>query len=182
MLHVVVLQGGSAKSYANHWLRCARFEHERAAGHNIYLRVGDLMGMRGFLILLLTQLNPRMFPEPNEYLNYQLGNTSLAYHNGRILALMEGGMPFHVKVNTEASRLGAVESVGPYDFDGDMQQATSGHPKICPRTGEWHSFFYRCASAPVPAAAVFVTTGMSQGCMYFTWVPRCFLKMHRQSR
>lgn len=143
MVHAVVLRDGKAQSYANHWLRCDRFLHEQKAGSNIYLRVGDLAGLPGLLILLLTRLNPKMFPQPNEYLNYQLGNTSLTMHNGKVLALMEGGMPFELKIENEGSNIGEVQSVGPFDFDGSMHEATSGHPKICPRTGELHSFFYR---------------------------------------
>lgn len=144
MVHAVMFQDGQAKSYANHWLRCARFLDETKAGGNIYPRVGDLAGIPGLLIMLLTQLNPKMFPEPEQYLNYQLGNTSLTFHNGKILALMEGGMPFQLSVETSGAAAGEVTSVGPFDFDGTMTEATSGHPKICPRTGELHSFFYRC--------------------------------------
>jgi carotenoid cleavage dioxygenase-like enzyme len=90
--------------------------------------------------MIITQLFPKVFPEPNEYLNYQLGNTSLVFHNKRILALMEGGMPFQTHVSAD----GVVNSVGTYDFDGSLADATSGHPKVCPLTGELHSFFYRC--------------------------------------
>lgn len=145
MVHAVMLRGGKAQSYANHWLRCARFVDEQRAGDNIYPRIGDLVGIPGLFIMLLTQLNPRMFPQPSEYLNYQLGNTSLTFHNKKLLALMEGGMPFQLNVEHSGARMGELQSVGPYDFDGSMAEATSGHPKICPRTGELHSFFYRCA-------------------------------------
>jgi carotenoid 9,10(9',10')-cleavage dioxygenase 1 len=144
MVHAVLFRNGRAQSYANHWLRCDRFLDELRAGENIYLRIGDLVGFPGMLILALAQLNPKMFPQPRAHLNYQLGNTSLTMHNGKLLALMEGGRPFQLKVQTSGDRLGEVESVGPYDFEGSMTEATSGHPKICPLTGELHSFFYRC--------------------------------------
>lgn len=39
MLHAVCFEGGKAKSYTNHWLRCYRFCTERAAGCNLTLRV-----------------------------------------------------------------------------------------------------------------------------------------------
>lgn len=104
------------------------------------VQIGDIRGFVGICILALTQQFPWMFEEPDEYLNYQLGNTSLCWHNGRLLALMEGGMPFQAHVGED----GGLASVGPYDFDGRMVAATSGHPKICPLTGEMHSFFYRC--------------------------------------
>lgn len=108
-------------------------------GWGVCVQIGDIRGLAGLALLALTQQVPWMFPEPDEYLNYQLGNTSLCWHNGRLLALMEGGMPFQAHVGPE----GAVSSVGPYNFDGAMTSATSGHPKVCPITGEMHSFFYR---------------------------------------
>eukprot|EP00892_Ulva_mutabilis_P006059 jgi/Ulvmu1/3825/UM018_0036.1 len=139
MLHGVRFENGQALSYCNHWLRCPRFVHEKEQGENIYIRIGDIRGFAGLALLALTQQFPWMFPEPDEYLNYQLGNTSLCWHNGRLLALMEGGMPFQAHIGAE----GEVASVGPYDFNGAMTSATSGHPKVCPITGEMHSFFYR---------------------------------------
>lgn len=111
----------------------------------MYVQIGDIRGIIGIAILALTQRFAWMFEEPDEYLNYQLGNTSLCWHNGRLLALMEGGMPFQAHVGDD----GSLASVGPYDFDGGMTAATSGHPKVCPVTGEMHSFFYRCDPAPV---------------------------------
>lgn len=107
------------------------------------LQIGDIRGVVGIAILALTQRFAWMFDEPDEYLNYQLGNTSLCWHNGRLLALMEGGMPFQAHVAGD----GSLASVGPYDFDGGMTAATSGHPKVCPLTGEMLSFFYRCAAS-----------------------------------
>ena len=39
MIHCVQLKGGQVASYCNHWVRCERFQKEREAGHNIFMRV-----------------------------------------------------------------------------------------------------------------------------------------------
>lgn len=61
-MHAVMFGDGKALWYANHWLRFDRFLHERRAGENIYLRIGDLVGITGMLIMELAQFNPKMFP------------------------------------------------------------------------------------------------------------------------
>jgi carotenoid cleavage dioxygenase-like enzyme len=38
-VHATQFKDGRAHSYANHYLRCDRFVHEREAGQNIYVRV-----------------------------------------------------------------------------------------------------------------------------------------------
>lgn len=42
MIHCVQFKEGAATAYCNHWVRCERFENERKAGHNIYIRVRPL--------------------------------------------------------------------------------------------------------------------------------------------
>jgi carotenoid cleavage dioxygenase len=58
----------------------------------------------------------------------RLPNTSVVHHAGRTLALVETRLP--VEVDAE------LESIGVYDFGGDLRRSMSAHPKICPTTGE----------------------------------------------
>lgn len=60
---------------------------------------------------------------------------------------MESGVPFQLKVDHES---GQVASRGLEDFDGALSTGTCGHPKICPFTGELHTFLSRYAP---PAAS-----------------------------
>ncbi|HEY2514266.1 MAG TPA: carotenoid oxygenase family protein [Polyangiaceae bacterium] len=57
-----------------------------------------------------------------------LPNTNVVRHAGRILALVETRLP--VEVGPE------LETVGTYDFGGEMKRPVSAHPKTCPTTGE----------------------------------------------
>jgi carotenoid cleavage dioxygenase-like enzyme len=101
-----------------------------------------LRGVPGVLILAITQLCPWIFEQPNVYLNYQLGNTSLLYHGGRILCLMEGGFPFAIS----ADSTGAISSEGVYDYDGRLKRPMTAHPKMDPLSGEVLLFFSKCAA------------------------------------
>ncbi len=55
-------------------------------------------------------------------------NTSVVRHAGRILALVETMLP--VEVDRE------LETVGTFDFGGDLARSMIAHPKVCPVTGE----------------------------------------------
>lgn len=48
------------------------------------MQIADVQGPVGFLVLLLTQSFPDMFPEADEHKNYQLGNTNVTYHHGKV--------------------------------------------------------------------------------------------------
>jgi carotenoid cleavage dioxygenase-like enzyme len=116
------------------------------------VQVGDLRGLPGIFIFMLTKIFDWIFEQPDEYLNYQLGNTAVAFHGSRVLTLMEGGYPFEVRVTDS----GAVQSVGVFDYDGDLKRAVTGHPKVDPLTGEMVTFFHKCASCRVAS----VTCGL----------------------
>lgn len=57
-----------------------------------------------------------------------VANTSVVRHGGRILALCEVGLPYELDEG--------LETVGRYDFDGQLRTPMSAHPKIDPVTGE----------------------------------------------
>lgn len=54
--------------------------------------------------------------------------TSVIAHAGRILALQEVNLPFEVTPE--------LETIGAYDFQGELKTMMTAHPKIDPRTGE----------------------------------------------
>ncbi|HEX4722771.1 MAG TPA: carotenoid oxygenase family protein [Pseudonocardiaceae bacterium] len=61
-------------------------------------------------------------------------NTHVIQHAGRILSLVENGIPHEVTAD--------LETVGPYDFGGRLTTAMTAHPKVDPATGELHFFGY----------------------------------------
>jgi carotenoid cleavage dioxygenase-like enzyme len=67
-------------------------------------------------------------------------NTHVIPHGGRILALQETALPYEVDRD--------LNTVGPYDFGGQLKTAMTAHPKIDPVTGELHFFAGYSFTAP----------------------------------
>ncbi|SEP18550.1 carotenoid oxygenase family protein [Amycolatopsis saalfeldensis] len=67
-------------------------------------------------------------------------NTHVVNHAGRTLALVESSLPYEITRE--------LETVGPYDFGGELADSMTAHPKICPETGELHFFGYGSMTAP----------------------------------
>jgi carotenoid cleavage dioxygenase-like enzyme len=100
--------------------------------------------MKGWLGLVLMGLqsmfSPLLMPaKPDDLRISQLGNTALQWHNGKLLALMEGGLPFLLRLCA-----GAIKSISAFTFGGSLDHAFTAHPKVDPKSGEMLSFLYRC--------------------------------------
>ncbi|NUR87475.1 MAG: dioxygenase [Nonomuraea sp.] len=105
MLHGVRLRGGRAEWYRNRWVRTKKFTE----GAPFVSETGvDLAAVSA--------------------------NTHVVRHAGRILALVENGLPYEVSPE--------LDTVGPCDFDGRLRTAMTAHPKQDPVTGELHFFGY----------------------------------------
>lgn len=118
MLHGVRVQGGKA-SYRNRWVRTEAFKKEHAAGRALWS----------------SGLGAPEFDNPNGPGRGNTANTALVWHDGRLLALWEGGDPHHIRVP-------GLETVGPYDYCGKLMHAFTAHPKVDERTGELLFFGY----------------------------------------
>jgi carotenoid cleavage dioxygenase-like enzyme len=105
MLHGVRLRDGRAEWYRNRWVRTGRFDGRPFVG-----------------------------PDGKRDLTAVSANTHVVPHAGRILALVEVGLPFEVTPD--------LETVGPCDFGGRLTTAMTAHPKCDPATGELHFFGY----------------------------------------
>lgn len=55
-------------------------------------------------------------------------NTSVVGHAGKVLSLAEYGLPYQVTPE--------LETIGRYDFDGDLRAPMTAHPKVDPVSGE----------------------------------------------
>jgi carotenoid cleavage dioxygenase-like enzyme len=75
-------------------------------------------------------------------------NTSVVRHAGRILALVEAALPVEVG--------GELETVGRFDFGGELPRAMIAHPKACPETGE---LFFLSYGQEVPPLVVYRVDG-----------------------
>ncbi|RJL30925.1 carotenoid oxygenase family protein [Bailinhaonella thermotolerans] len=103
MIHGVRLRGGRAEWYRNRWVRTRRF----------------------------TENAPYVTDKGLDLTSVQ-ANTHVIQHAGRILALVEAGLPYEMT--------GELDTVGPCDFGGRLGTAMTAHPKEL--DGELHFFGY----------------------------------------
>ncbi|MEJ2866335.1 carotenoid oxygenase family protein [Actinomycetospora sp. OC33-EN08] len=104
MLHGLRLRNGRAEWYRNRWVRTRALEGR------------PFLGLRG----------PDLTAVP--------ANTHLVPQAGRLLALVEQGLPYEVDAE--------LNTLGPQDFDGRLTTAMCAHPKTDPVTGEMHFHGY----------------------------------------
>ncbi|MCQ4079467.1 carotenoid oxygenase family protein [Streptomyces sp. RB6PN25] len=105
MLHGIRLHAGRARWYRNRWVRTAALAGAPGRG-----------------------------PDGRPDLSAVTANTSVIRHGGRILALVENGLPYEVSDE--------LDTRGAYDFDGRLTTAMTAHPKEDPVTGDLHFFGY----------------------------------------
>lgn len=123
MLHGVQISGGRAQ-YRNRYVRTRGWKIEHEAGNAIWTG-----------LLEPPQLDNPYGPSKNT------ANTALVWHDGRLLALWEGGEPHHVSVP-------GLETVGSYTYGGKLVSAFTAHPKVDAVTGEMMFFGYSLAKPP----------------------------------
>ncbi len=123
MVHSVQISDGQAH-YCNRYVRTDKFLAEQQAGRAL---IGGLMEIG-------------KIPNP-EGIPLNVANTSLVWHNQRLLALWEVGSPHELS-------LPSLETLGPYTFQDQLKTAFTAHPKVDQRTGEMMFFAYTMATPP----------------------------------
>ena len=121
MIHGVRLAGGKA-SYRNRFVQTPGLIEEKAAGKALYGGLADMPDIA------------KLAKGGSPYKN--VANTALAWHDGKLLALWEGGEPYRV-------RLPGLDTVGGETFGGKLRHAFTAHPKVDPATGEMLFFGYQ---------------------------------------
>jgi carotenoid cleavage dioxygenase-like enzyme len=109
------------------------------------VQLGDLRGYPGLAVMLLQNLLiplALLTPKLPKFSEGPVGNTALAFHEDKFLALMEGGIPFLVRLCK-----GVIRSMGLYTFGGQLTHPVTAHPKVDPATGELLMFYYRYESS-----------------------------------
>lgn len=109
------------------------------------MQFADMKGPLGIIIMLFTYtFEFFLVPEKHNILvNGQTGNTALYWYNGKLLALMDAGFPFLMRVCA-----GVVKSVSEFTFGGNLEHSFGAHPKVDPKTGELLNICYGCAGTP----------------------------------
>jgi len=123
MLHGVRFCHGKAQ-YRNRYVRTKGFKIEQTLGHATWTG-----------LLEPVQVNNPHGPFKNT------ANTALVWHDGRLLALWEGGKPHEIRVP-------GLETVSPYTYKGKLISAFTAHPKVDAITGEMMFFGYSLAAPP----------------------------------
>jgi carotenoid cleavage dioxygenase-like enzyme len=121
MLHGVTFDEAGA-SYRNRWIRSRALCAEARLGRAVYPGLSEVMSFP----------DPSLVGDAGPVKNP--ANTHIIRHAERYLALWEGGLPTEVTAT--------LDTVGEYDFGGQLSGAMTAHPRIDPRTGEMFFFGY----------------------------------------
>ncbi|KAH9710185.1 Carotenoid 9,10(9',10')-cleavage dioxygenase 1 [Citrus sinensis] len=152
MIHGLRIKDGKA-TYVSRFVRTSRLKQEEFFGGAKFMKIGDLKGLFGLLMVNMQMLRAKLKVLDVSYGNGTVkvqvqgsitgclpfpANTALVYHHGKLLALSEADKPYAVKVLED----GDLQTLGMLDYDKRLQHSFTAHPKVDPYTGEMFTFGY----------------------------------------
>lgn len=129
--------------FKGRWVNTARFERNRAAGHQLY----------GYYRNPFT--DDESVRDPARPNTRTVSNTAPLVHHGKLYALKEDGLPHEIDPVT-------LETRGTWDAGGGWKSQTfSAHPKLDPLTGEMVSYGYQATG--LATDDLYIATTNAQG-------------------
>ncbi|XP_019426194.1 PREDICTED: carotenoid 9,10(9',10')-cleavage dioxygenase 1-like isoform X2 [Lupinus angustifolius] len=136
MIHGLRIKDGKA-TYVSRFVRTSRLQQEEYFGSAKFMKIGDLKGIFGLLMVNINMLRNKLKVVDESY-GRGTANTALIYHHGNLLALNEGDKPYAIKVFED----GDLQTLGMVDYDKRLAHPFTAHPKVDPFTGEMFTFGY----------------------------------------
>ncbi|XP_010241258.1 PREDICTED: carotenoid 9,10(9',10')-cleavage dioxygenase 1 [Nelumbo nucifera] len=136
MIHGMRIKDGKA-TYVSRYVRTSRLKQEEFFGGAKFMKIGDLKGLFGLLMVNIQLLRNKLKVLDVSYGN-GTANTALIYHHGKLLALSEADKPYAIKVLED----GDLQTLGMLDYDKRLAHSFTAHPKVDPFTGEMYTFGY----------------------------------------
>ncbi|XP_027357106.1 carotenoid 9,10(9',10')-cleavage dioxygenase 1 isoform X3 [Abrus precatorius] len=126
MIHGLRIKDGKA-TYVSRFVRTSRLKQEEYFGGSKFMKIGDLKGLFGLLMVNIHMLRIKWKVLDVSY-GTSTANTALVYHHGKLLALSEADKPYAIKVFED----GDLQTLGILDYDKRLGHSFTAHPKVDP--------------------------------------------------